>query len=70
MGIIVVKPAYGRVYENPNFARADWEPNKDFKIAGEGPYINRSDWLKYNKGLDSVIFSWRNLYVPFETGIT
>lgn len=50
-----VYPAYGRTYQSAEKVIADWEANKDFKISA-GPYINKSDWKKYNKGLDSVVF--------------
>jgi hypothetical protein len=69
--MINVIGAYGRKYDNPNFVLKDWESNKDFRITNPsgGQYINRADWIKYNKQLDSVIFVSETLVLPLEAGI-
>ncbi len=44
---LVLIPAYGRDYNTAAEVKADWEKNKDFKIASIGPYagqfINKQD---------------------------
>ena len=39
---LILVPAYGRVYETPKQALADWKAGKDFKIAN-GPYCSIRD---------------------------
>lgn len=51
---INVVGAYGRTYDSIVSAKEDWDLNKDFKIVG-GPYINRTDWLKYSND-ETVVF--------------
>jgi hypothetical protein len=51
---INVVSAYGRSYDSIVSAKEDWDLGKDFKIVG-GPYINKSDWLKYSKE-DTVVY--------------
>ena len=67
--MIRVTGAYGRKYNSAEIARQDWENDKDFHMTDGGGYINRSDWQKYNKGLDSVIFSNGVVLMHLETGI-
>jgi hypothetical protein len=55
--MIRVTSAYGRKYTSAEIVRQDWEADKDFHMTDGGGYINRSDWQKYNKGMDSVVFS-------------
>jgi len=54
MTTINVVSAYGRSYDSIVSAKEDWDLGKDFKIVG-GPYINKSDWLKYSKE-DTVVY--------------
>jgi hypothetical protein len=65
--MLQVKPAYGRIYQSAEEVITDWEANKDFKISG-GPYINKSDWKKYNKEFDSVIFTGPPIKLFLEYG--
>ena len=51
---INVVGAYGRTYDSIVSAKEDWDLNKDFKVVG-GPYINRTDWLKYSND-KTVVF--------------
>lgn len=51
-----VVPAYGRKYETAADVIRDWQADKDFRCQ-TGRYINRSDWVKYNKQMDSVYYS-------------
>lgn len=69
--MINVVGAYGRKYDNANFVIKDWQSNKDFRITNPsgGQYINRADWIKYNKQLDSVIFVSDTLVLSLEAGI-
>ena len=54
MTTINVVSAYARKYDSIVSAKEDWDLDKDFKIVG-GPYINKSDWLKYSKE-DTVVY--------------
>ena len=54
MTTINVVGAYGKRYNNIVSATDAWDRGKDFKIVG-GPYINKSDWLKYPKE-DTVVY--------------
>ena len=45
-GSLTVVPAYGRDYKSVKAALADWEADKDFHIAGGGPYINKADFVR------------------------
>ena len=54
MPTINVVGAYGKRYNNIVSATDAWDRGKDFKIVG-GPYINKSDWLKYSKE-DTVVY--------------
>lgn len=53
---LTLTPAYGRDYQSAEAAQADWEANKDFKIASIGPhcgrYINKPDAV--NNGIVRV----------------
>jgi hypothetical protein len=42
MDWIEVRAAYGKTYANQKAVQADWDADKDFRIAG-GPYINKTD---------------------------
>ncbi len=66
--MIRITSAYGRKYSSAEIVRQDWESDKDFLIDGGG-YINRSDWVKYNKCLDSIVFSNGVVLMHLETGI-
>jgi len=66
--MIRVTAAYGRKYTSAEMVRQDWEADKDFHIGDRGGYINRSDWLKYNKQMDSVVFSNGIILMHLETG--
>ena len=47
MTILTLQPAYGRDYKSKAAVLADWNANKDFRIASYGPdmgrYINKDD---------------------------
>lgn len=44
---LTLQPAYGRDYKSKAAVLADWNANKDFRIASYGPdmgrYINKAD---------------------------
>ena len=67
--MIRVTSAYNRKYTSAEIVRQDWEADKDFRMLDGGGYINRSDWVKYNKGLDSVVFSNGVVLMHLEHGI-
>lgn len=67
--MIRVTAAYGRNYSSAEIVRHDWESDKDFRMLDGGGYINRSDWEKYNKKLDSVVFSNGIVLMHLESGI-
>ena len=67
--MIRVTSAYGRKYSYVEIVRQDWEANKDFRMLDGGGYVNRSDWIKYNKGLDSVVFSNGVVLMHLEHGV-
>lgn len=54
MTALYVVPAYGREYDTPEEAIADWKAEKDFKVARGGPYCSIRD-LKLIKSEYSVI---------------
>lgn len=60
--IIYISGAYGRTYQTKEQVLKDWEDNKDFRIVN-GPYINKSDWLKYGNKLDTVCFISKTLRI-------
>ena len=68
MSTLYVMPAYGRTYEKSGDVVADWLDNKDFKIVG-GPYISKKDWEKYGNALDSVVYSWGEIFWQLENGL-
>lgn len=45
--MLTLTPAYGRDYKSQKAVKADWDANKDFRIATFGPldgkYINKQD---------------------------
>lgn len=43
MDWITVVGAYGRTYNSQAAVLRDWNANKDFQIAGGGPYVSKSD---------------------------
>ena len=47
MTTLILQPAYGRDYKSKKAVLADWNANKDFRIATFGPdcgrYINKDD---------------------------
>lgn len=55
---LTVLPAYGRAYQSEEQIRSDYAANKDFKIVGGGPYINKQD------AEQSTIRSLRILFGP------
>ena len=67
--MIRITAAYGRNYSSAEIVRQDWESDKGFRMLDGGGYINRSDWVKYNKGLDSVVFSNGVVLMHLEHGI-
>ena len=64
--MISVMPAYGRKYETADQVMEAWNADKDFKMV-EGPYINRSDWIKYGNRLDYVVYT--PFHVILENGV-
>lgn len=64
--MISIMPAYGRKYETEDQVLEAWNANKDFKMV-EGPYINRSDWIKYGNRMDYVVY--RPFHVILENGV-
>jgi hypothetical protein len=58
--MLYVRSAYGRIYSTFEEIISDWEADKDFYLIQEHRYINKSDWKKYNKGWDSVVFPHEN----------
>lgn len=61
--------AYGKRYTSAEVVRKDWLADKDFYMLPERKYINRSDWLKYNKRRDSIIYCDPKVALVVETGI-
>lgn len=51
-------PAYGRDYKSKTAMLADFNANKDFKIAN-GPYTNKSDLMKL--GVRTVLIRYNKL---------
>lgn len=67
--MIIVGPAYGRKYSDVDQILADWKANKDFRIEGNGPYMNKSDWKKYGNPLDYVSYMHGPHCVILEQGV-
>lgn len=61
--IVYVQPAYGRSYASEEEVLKDWDANKDFLIRDSGPYVNKSDWLKYGSSLNKIVYFYKNLSV-------
>jgi hypothetical protein len=53
--ILYLTGAYGRDYNTPEGARADWHAGKDFRITG-GPYCSvRDKALLFEKGFGAIV---------------
>ena len=52
-GIEPLMPAYGRDYETPEEAQADFSKNLDFRTPS-GPYTNKSDLAKMYPNLEKI----------------
>lgn len=53
---LLIYPAYGRMYENGEQAKADWEDGKDFSLGAMGPYCSKRDIPHFKqKGYEKLI---------------
>ena len=50
MAYHTLTPAYGKVYTSKAAVIADWNSNKDFRLATTGQYLNRSGANHYLPG--------------------
>ena len=68
-GIEPLMPAYGREYETPAEAQADFSKNLDFRTPS-GPYTNKSDLAKMYPDLEKIRVRFNRLedtdYVLFK----
>jgi len=68
-GIEPLMPAYGRDYETPEEAQADFSKNLDFRTPS-GPYTNKSDLAKMYPDLEKIRVRFNGLedtdYVLFK----
>jgi len=71
-GIEPLMPAYGRDYETPEEAQADFSKNLDFRTPS-GPYTNKSDLAKMYPHLERIRVRFNRLedtgYVLFKAEI-
>lgn len=59
MSLVILKPAYGRTYDNYRDLLSDWNSGKDFYIRN-GAYCSRRNLeaIKRDLGADRIYFQW------------